>query len=83
MTLEELKKEAKKQGYYVMKPTSIYTKFLPCTCGYNKRTEVHAEDTFAIAYKCKKCGLQSEFREKAEWARQAWNEMIEEKMNGN
>lgn len=77
MTLDELKKEAKKQGYYVMKPSTNYTKFLPCTCGYKKRTELHAENSYMIAYQCKRCGLQSEFRPSAEEARIAWNELIE------
>ena len=40
MTLAELKEEARKQGYRLMKDCRP-ERLLPCTCGGNKRTHYY------------------------------------------
>lgn len=77
MTVEELKEEAKKHGYYLLKPTPTnkYVKLLPCTCGYKHRERVYDDNNY-IAFRCKKCGKQSDFKRVISWAVEAWNEMI-------
>ena len=75
MTLNELREEAKKHGYYLMKPSTSYTKLLPCTCGHKHRVEIIRDSM--IAYQCKTCGKQSEFAYTREMARKEWNAMIE------
>lgn len=63
MTFEELKKEAKKQGYKLIK-IKPSVKFLPCICGCKRRTwwsssymmSDRKSETFVV---CKRCGLQS------------------------
>ena len=75
MTLEELRREARNHGYYLMKPTPNYTKLLPCTCGHKHRTELIKDNKFA--YECKTCGKRSEFAYTREMARKEWNKMIE------
>ena len=77
MTLDELKAEAKAQGYRLM-PIQPYIKLLPCKCGrkrgaqlwYNVPNETHF-------YKCRNCGLTAPEGKNEREARKLWNEMVE------
>lgn len=78
MTIEELKEEAKKLGYTVVKIPKK-EKLLPCVCGNNRREHWHRVDIKSgRAYeilRCSKCGREA----KGETERDAihnWNEMI-------
>lgn len=60
-----------------------YERFLPCTCGCNRRDLWNVLDVHW--YKCKKCGLTSGKRRTTAGAKKAWNSMIKArvKKNGN
>lgn len=59
MTFEELKEEAKRQGYKLIKIIPKET-FLPCVCGCNKRTWwINPWDETKYV-ECQKCGLKTE-----------------------
>lgn len=77
MTLEELKAEAKRQGYKLIKATR--PRFERCLCGHNVHQWCSRRGMEKMVY-CKHCGLESP------WVRggddkviEAWNEMILEK----
>lgn len=78
MTLEELKKEAKAHGYKLL-PIKPREKFLPCTCGCNRREHWIAWGDFGkeITLKCCKCG-KNESGGTEEEAKKNWNVMIKE-----
>lgn len=80
MTVEELKAEAKRQGFnLVKKPTYISLK--PCVCG--AKLSVKAKWTiYGNAYKCIKCGLESNPTKTQKGARRSWNETVEKEQNG-
>lgn len=74
MTLDELKIEAEKHGYkLIKKQTSV--KLLPCTCGCKRRTELFCAGQFL--YACNRCGKKSPMSDTVNGAKRAWNEMIE------
>ena len=85
MTLDELKKEAKKHGYGLIKLHSR-TKMLPCTCGHNRRSHCnvyhHKSGRFYYYLVCNKCGLKSPCADTEEEAKEKWNNMIEELNKG-
>ena len=77
MTLEELKAEAKRQGYKLIKDKK--TRFERCLCGHNVHQWCSRRGMENMVY-CKHCGLESP------WVRggddkviEAWNAMILEK----
>ena len=77
MTLEELKAEAKRQGYKLIKAKT--PRFERCLCGHNVHQWCSRAGTEQMVY-CKHCGLESP------WVRggdakviEAWNAMILEK----
>lgn len=77
MTLEELKAEAKRQGYKLIKGKR--PKFERCLCGHNVHQWCSRGGMGQMVY-CKHCGLESP------WVRggddkviEAWNAMILEK----
>ena len=74
ITEEELKMEAKRLGYAIFKrkPT---VKFLPCTCGHNRRT--HRYNSAGEFYVCKECGRVSPSGKDSDDAKKKWNEMIQ------
>ena len=82
MTLQELRVEADKLGYSVVKKR-VWTKFAPCVCGHNQRTHLHKyiKDTgeFIDIIECKNCGRKvTGFNEKD--AKLNWNkEMTKQK----
>lgn len=53
MTYEELKAEANRQGYRLVKQ-SRPEKLLPCICGHNKRTHRFSHNFYVL--ECKNCG---------------------------
>ena len=84
MTLEELKAEAKRQGYKLIKDKK--TRFERCLCGHNVHQWCSRRGMENMVY-CKHCGLESP------WVRggddkviEAWNAMIlkkrKERTNG-
>ena len=71
MTLEELKIEANKQGYNLVKKQR-YVPLAKCPCG--AKLSIKAYDTvYGHAYKCIKCGLQSYPQKTHKGAREHWN----------
>ena len=76
MTLEELKAEAKRQGYKLIKATR--PRFERCLCGHNVHQWVNGPEGWAVY--CKHCGLESPWAKKSHNAViVAWNAMILEK----
>lgn len=83
MTLEELKAEAKAQGYKLVK-NNPRPKLLKCTCGgkdFSKWTRPK-EDGFSFEWKieCRECGKASGWADSERKAIEKWNEMIESEM---
>ena len=76
MTVNELKAEAKKLGYNLI-PIQENIKFLPCVCGYNRRS--HLITRTGEFYECQKCGIQSPEGKNETEAKKLWNKMIEER----
>lgn len=57
MTLKELKEEARRQGYYLVKAENPYEKLKPCViCGNNRRDHFKTKDA-KVAMRCTKCGF--------------------------
>ena len=79
MTLEELKVEAKNQGYKLIKDTP-YEKFLPCKCGYNRRKRCcgfynSSPGYLYVRYECMRCGYYVDGKTEKE-AKHNWNEKM-------
>lgn len=76
MTLEELKAEAKRQGYKLIKAKR--PRFETCLCGHNVHQWVSGPKGWAVY--CKHCGLYGPWAKKSHNAViVAWNTMILEK----
>lgn len=76
MTFEELKAEARAQGFKLI-PVKEKEKLLPCTCG-SKRREHWSRwtgDRLEITLCCSRCGKRASGTTEAE-ARHNWNDMI-------
>ena len=76
MTLEELRAEAKKHGYYIIQRK--HEKILPCVCG-SKRREHHysyKDGKHNYFLTCNKCG-RSVKGYSEEDVKHQWNLMIE------
>lgn len=77
MTLEELKAEAKRQGYKLIKAKT--PRFERCLCGHNVHQWCSRTGMEQMVY-CKHCGLESPWvRGGDDKAIEAWNAMILEK----
>ena len=77
MTLEELKAEAKRQGYKLIKAKR--PRFEPCLCGHNVHQWCSRTGMEQMVY-CKHCGLESPWVKGGNAAViEAWNAMILEK----
>ena len=75
MTFEELKAEAKRQGYNLIKqPTYIPLK--PCVCGA-KRSLKMCYTNHGQGYRCYKCGRIAEAAKNNKEARINWNKLME------
>lgn len=79
MTVEELKAEAKALGYNIIK-IKKKEKFLPCTCGANRRSWWYHAGSSNITLECNRCGFKVEGKDESE-ARHNWNLAIKEKEN--
>lgn len=79
MTLEELKAEAKRQGYKLIKDKK--TRFERCLCGHNVHQWCSGPEGWMVY--CKHCGLNSPWAAKNKTAViEAWNEMIRARRMG-
>ena len=79
MTVEELKKEAAKLGYNIIKKQEDI-RFKPCVCGCNRRKHCYSYGN-TVSFECKNCGLTSPKGSDEREAKLNWNKMIEEKTN--
>lgn len=80
LTLQELKAEAKRQGYKLIKDKN--PRFERCLCGHNAHQWVSGPKGWAVY--CKHCGLNSPWAAKNKTAViEAWNEMIRARRRGN
>lgn len=77
MTFEELKAEAEKQGYSLIKKQP-YVKLLPCTCGSEKI--YHFFGFRYDGFNCGICGKESLSRKGASEREKIkdWNKMVEQ-----
>lgn len=79
MTFEELKEEAKRQGYNLIKIKKP-EKLLPCTCGSKRRQHWYGVDIKSgrpfEKLVCEKCGKEARGYSKDE-AIANWNKMIQ------
>lgn len=92
MTFEELKEEAKRQGYRLVKEEKKEP-LLPCTCGCKRRESLikqvpavvpgsgksEESSIWVEILRCEQCGRTAEGLTKKE-ARANWNKMIREIM---
>ena len=74
MTLDELKAEAKRQGYALIKKPDP-AKLMPCKCG--KKPE-HWYVAGGEVYMCQNCGIRAESGRNRRRAIIAWNKLMEE-----
>ena len=76
MTYEELKEEAKKQGYRLIKDTPN-EKLIPCICGCNKRIRWYNTDG-QVSLECARpmCDIRSPWADSEREVRHKWNETI-------
>lgn len=75
MNLDELKAEAKKQGYNLIKASKYPTKLKCPNC--NKKPELWARlNTYIV--RCSICGHEEE-AEKKTWAVNKWNNWVEKR----
>ncbi len=79
MTFEELKAEAKAQGYRLLPCKNYKEKLLPCTCGCNRRDHRFGWDgdkgQHKVILECQKCGKKASGTSEVN-AIHNWNEMI-------
>jgi len=75
MTYKELKAEADKLGYVLLKRQEKI-KFLPCRCGHNRRSRQYfsREGTGYVRLICMKCGHKTGWAKGEDAARKLWNE---------
>lgn len=80
MTFEELKAEADRQGYVLIKKPDPMPKLMPCVCG-RKRIGLWnrwVDNVGMFKYRCPRCDKQSEVWAKSvREARSIWNDMID------
>ncbi|MBQ2099491.1 MAG: hypothetical protein II477_00305, partial [Lachnospiraceae bacterium] len=73
MTLDELKAEAKRQGYKLIKDNPM-PKLIPCICGSKRRIMWHYADGWY--FECDKCGRTAYPGRTERKARENWNRMV-------
>ena len=76
MTLQELKKEAKKQGYKLVKDNPL-PKLLPCKCGRKRMSKEYwsCGKTEKVIIVCPSCNIYSEGSTERK-ARENWNKLM-------
>lgn len=81
MTYEELKNEAKKLGYNLIKQPT-YIKMLPCPCGAPRTRIRHYSTVLRKWYYCTKCGFHGNRDAKTiTQAKINWNTAVKELQN--
>lgn len=78
MTFEELQKEAKRQGYSLIKKKP-YVKFERCICGHNSHLIGYDSRTNHVRYVCAYCHLKGPYGPTRSAAKDLWNDMIRAK----
>ena len=73
MTYEELKEEARKMGYHLVKNEGSIP-LLPCICGAKRRERWSGPNGGFL--RCVKCGRKGGYAKSARGEKLAWNEMI-------
>lgn len=83
MTLEELKAEAKKHGYHLIKDREKVN-LLDCTCGCKRRFHLSTIKDWQSyeGLECAKCGKRVWGKTELD-ARKEWNKLIEEELSAN
>lgn len=76
MTLEELKAEAKKQGYKLTKEY-VPIRFKPCICGQGYAVKDFKQNPHAYFYRCSRCGFRAPEARTQREAKIKWNEFVE------
>ena len=83
MELEEIRKEARKHGYYLYKSYDAYEHLKPCpSCGHNRRDHFMTSDSETgkakYGMRCVKCRFTvTEFSKRK--LRKKWNKVASEK----
>lgn len=82
MTIEELKIEANKLGYHLVKNNPTI-KLLPCPmCGTKRTIEwMHTDAAGGYTRECYMCGFRAERGKTKTEARENWNKKVEESKN--
>lgn len=75
MTVNELREEAKKLGYGIIKLKNK-EKFEYCVCGHNRRRMTFNSTNNKVAYYCLNCNFTAPYGEDELDARSKWNEAI-------
>ena len=76
MTLEELKAEAKKHGYKLVKEY-VPIKFEPCVCGKKGTAVKHIRlNPHEYYYKCNRCWFSADGARTQREAKLKWNECV-------
>ena len=76
MTVEELKLEAAKLGYNVVKKQQ-YIKLSPCICGKKHPRQWYRMGSGNIVYQCDDCNFSSPEAKTKKQARLNWNKAVE------
>jgi hypothetical protein len=84
VTVEELKIEAEKHGYYLMKKKQPMPKLMDCSCGSNCRsislTSEGAVGRYGRYIKCVCCGLEGAVGKTKREIYENWNRAVIESM---
>jgi predicted RNA-binding Zn-ribbon protein involved in translation (DUF1610 family) len=80
MTIEELKTEAEKLGYRVVKKEK-YVSLLPCPCGRKKPEKWYSFTENEDFYQCPNCGLKAPGAMTDKQARYNWNLLVHTTQN--
>lgn len=76
MTLEELKAEADRHGYYLEKKKK-YIKLMPCVCGKKRINLWCSSLNHTWFYICPECGRESQESKTKIGAKKNWNSLME------
>lgn len=76
MSVDELKAEAKRHGYALIKRNPLPKK-LPCVCGRKLLEEWYVVSRKGWMYKCPVCGRMADMGKTEREARELWNEAVE------
>lgn len=77
--IEELKAEASKLGYILVKKRE-FVPLLPCPCGAISKTKLIYSTDWSMFYRCSKCNFEGYRADTKYEARENWNRAV--KING-